>query len=343
MKILLYTDNHFCESASIVNKMGAKYSMRLENQIKSINWTEQLAKEQNCDMIICLGDFFDRQSLSDQEITALNEINFDPARSHFFLVGNHESEEVDLKYSSTQVLTRAGGTIISEPTTMQFDDTDVCFLPYTVERNIQPLINIFGQKSGRKRVILSHNDIAGVQMGAIKSKSGFSLEDIEVNTDLFLNGHLHNGTRITDKVINLGNLTGKDFGENAFKYKHCAFILDLGTLDLQAIENPYALNFYQLDFNAEADLKKLDSIKSNAILKIQTKADLLDAVESRLNKLSGLVLEKRLITMYGSDVADSDADMTDLTIDYLQELYKCCKAKLDNTSILEYELNQICK
>lgn len=343
MKILLYTDNHFCESASIVNKMGVKYSLRLENQIKSINWTEQVAKEHNCAMIICLGDFFDRQSLSDQEITALNEIDFNSAIQHIFLVGNHESEEVDLKYSSTQVLTRAGGTIISEPTTMRIDSTDVCFLPYTIERNIRPLTDIFGPKSDIKRVILSHNDIAGVQMGAIKSKSGFSLDDIEANTDLFLNGHLHNGTRITDKVINLGNLTGKDFGENAFKYRHCAFILDLNTLTLQAIENPYAFNFYQLDFVNEADLKKLDSIKNNAIVKIQTTSDLLTAVESRLNELSDKVLEKRLITVYGSSVADSDADMADLTIDYLQELYKCCKAKIDNTSILEYELNQICK
>lgn len=37
MKILLYTDNHFCEKSSIINKYGEKYTYRLENQLKSIN------------------------------------------------------------------------------------------------------------------------------------------------------------------------------------------------------------------------------------------------------------------------------------------------------------------
>lgn len=343
MKILLYTDNHFCENASIINKMGSKYSLRLENQIKSIQWTEQLAQERHCEQIICLGDFFDKQSLSDQEITALNEIVFDPAIPHLFLVGNHESEEVDLKYSSTQVLVRAGGKIIFTPETMTIGSTEFCFLPYTIERNIQPIANIFGAKTTAKRVILSHNDIAGIQMGAIKSKSGFDIADIEANTDLFLNGHLHNGVKLTDKVINLGNLTGKDFGENAFRYKHCAFILDSDTLELEAIENPYAFNFYQLEINTEADLVKLDTIKNNAVLKLQSRAELLTALESHLDELSSHIVEKRLITVYGSDTGDSGADKAELTIDYLQELYKCCKAKLDNTSILEYELAQICK
>ena len=43
MKILCFTDNHFCERSSIVTKYGTKYSLRLENQLASINWVEQLA------------------------------------------------------------------------------------------------------------------------------------------------------------------------------------------------------------------------------------------------------------------------------------------------------------
>ena len=35
MKILCFTDNHFCERSSIINKFGTNYSIRLENQIQS--------------------------------------------------------------------------------------------------------------------------------------------------------------------------------------------------------------------------------------------------------------------------------------------------------------------
>lgn len=37
MKILIYADNHFCETSSIIRSYGDKYTLRLENQIKSIN------------------------------------------------------------------------------------------------------------------------------------------------------------------------------------------------------------------------------------------------------------------------------------------------------------------
>lgn len=37
MKIALFTDNHFCERCSIITGYGTKYSLRLENQIKTLN------------------------------------------------------------------------------------------------------------------------------------------------------------------------------------------------------------------------------------------------------------------------------------------------------------------
>ena len=45
MKILCFTDNHFCEKSSIITKYGAKYTLRLENQLNSLNWVEQTAKK----------------------------------------------------------------------------------------------------------------------------------------------------------------------------------------------------------------------------------------------------------------------------------------------------------
>ena len=57
MKILIYTDNHFCEKFSIITKMGDKFTQRLENQIKSINWAEDLAYKNGCQYVICINCF----------------------------------------------------------------------------------------------------------------------------------------------------------------------------------------------------------------------------------------------------------------------------------------------
>lgn len=344
MKILLYTDNHFCETASIVTKIGDKYTVRLENQLKSINWTEELAVKENCKLIICLGDFFDKQSLTDQELTALNDIKFNADIPHIFLVGNHESEEIDLKYSSTQVLSRANMKIVSEAYKTLIGDTEFCFLPYTTERNIKPLAEVFGKKEADKRVILSHNDIAGVQMGMITSKSGFPIEDIEANCDLFLNGHLHNGTTVTKKIHNLGNLTGKDFGEDALKYEHKAFILDSDTLELKAVENPYALNFYQFDIDSRDDVYSLERLKDNMVLKLHCKLSLMSFLNEKLAELSDRVVSSKIIAIQTlEDGTEAELDAAELTVDYLAELCTCCKAKINNTPILDYELAQICK
>ena len=74
MRILLFTDLHMCPQASIINKWGTKYPKRLENCIETVNWLERKAEELKCDLIISLGDFFDKPDLSSETITACNEI-----------------------------------------------------------------------------------------------------------------------------------------------------------------------------------------------------------------------------------------------------------------------------
>ena len=345
MKILLYTDNHFCENASIVNKMGAKFSVRLENQIKSIHWTEDLAIKEKCDAIFCLGDFFDKQSLTDQEITALRDINFNHEIPHIFLVGNHESEEIDLKYSSTQILRDTNFKVVDKATSYVVDDTELCFLPYVTDRNITNIKDIFGEKTAAKRIIFSHNDIAGIQMGNIVSKAGFDIKDIEENCDLYLNGHLHNGVAITKKIRNLGNLTGKDFGENALIYKHSAFILDTNTLQLTEIENPYAFNFYQLNCNTPSDLSKIDKLKNNAVLRVNCPLNLVSQVRDLIDKRQEKIIASKIIVIQSTETSTEEvaADLSSLSIDYLSELCSFCRSKIGSSEILDYELAQICK
>ena len=343
MKIIIYSDNHFCEKFSIINKMSDKYTTRLENQIKSINWVEDLAYKKGCQYVICAGDFFDKPNLTQQELTAINEIKFAPTCAHYFLVGNHESEENDLHYNSTEALQQdhKDNFIIAEPTLLEEPGFELAFLPYITEARRQDPKDYFPERKA-KRLLISHNDLFGIQMGPVVSTVGFKPEELAANCDLCVNGHLHNGIKVNEKVINIGNLTGKDFGENAFIYKHNVMLVDTDTMTYELIENPYAFNFYKIEINSKADLSILNKLSNNAVVSIKCKDVLVSEVKELMVHLPNIIEHRIVITR---DVTSSEAaeDITDLTVDQDVKFAECCREKLENNAILEEELSEILK
>jgi len=342
MRILVYTDNHFCEKFSIVNKFGTNYTVRLENQIASLNWAESKAAELGCQYVICAGDFFDKPQLTDQELTALREIKWAPLCVHYFLVGNHESEESDLHFNSVKALEGNNRFIISEPKLFEEPGFELAFLPYIIESQRKPAADYFPEMTADKpRILISHNDLAGIQLGPVVSKVGFNPKDLETICTLCINGHLHNGQKITDKVINLGNLTGKDFGEDATKYPHNIAFIDTDTMTIDFIENPFAFNFYKLEIAAKKDLELLRGLKNNAVISVQCAASLLAEAKELIAKQANII-DSRVIVKH--DVSDiTTANTMDLSVDQYVKFAECCREKLDNTEILEQELAEILK
>lgn len=341
MKILLFADLHMCSRSSIISKWGDKYPVRLENCIKSVNWLERLAEQQNCSYIVNLGDFFDRPDLNSETITAYNDIDWSSIM-HYSLVGNHDASTSSLLFNSVNSLQDDQHKIISEPTTLALNDCYICFLPYVVECDRQPLDIYFPEikNTDKPVIILSHNDINGIQLGPVVSKVGFTVEEIEQNCQLFLNGHLHNGQAITPKIINVGNLTGKDFGENAFKYAHNVVILDTETFELTYLENPYAYNFYKIQIDSELDLKILDNLKSNAVVSIKCDSQLVDTVKQKI-QASEKITDSRLIITRPLETTQENSEL-DLTVDHLSRFIDCCKNTIGDSIILEEELQAVC-
>ena len=319
MKILLYTDVHFCKSSSIVTGRGKRFSTRLENIIESLNWAENLGKEKRVAKTICLGDFFDRPNLNDEELTALNSIEWNDGSEHIFLVGNHEAVNQSLAFSSTQALTSVRGGVIQD--TIDLIDADehsqIMFLPYVTEDSRKRISDYDAFANGRdpskKLIVCSHNDIKGIRYGAFESKQGFDLADIEASCDMFINGHLHNGDWLNGKktILNLGNLTGQNFSEDAFRYKHQAMILDTDGLSVEFHENPFAMNFYKIQVACEADIKKLDRIKGNAVLSVKCSEAVADKLESALDGMSGRIVERK-VTVYSESGGCQAADSSEL-------------------------------
>lgn len=341
MKILLYSDNHWSQYSSIVRKRGKKYSLRLENQVQSINWAHSLAKQLQCSTIFCLGDFFDKSELNSEEITALREIDWPSDIPYYFIVGNHEMGNHNHQFSSMKVFNLLDKSIVIDtPRRLDICDLEIYVLPYITEDDRKPLKNYISEKTDKKRIILSHNDLKGIQInGAFVSKTGFDIEEIESSCDLFINGHLHNGYQVSKKVINIGNLTGQNFSENANKYPHVIFVLDTETLRVDVYENPYALNFYKLEID-ENNLDSIDNVKNNSIVTIKCLDNIYDNVKSRVLSNKNILESRIIINRVQSEYSNITEDNL-ISLDHLQEFRNYILETLGQNEIIEEELSEV--
>lgn len=345
-KVLLYTDNHWSQYSSIIRRRGEFFSERLENQILSINWAEELALNTGCTKVICLGDFFDKENLNSEELSALNEVKWSQNLEHYFLVGNHEMGLNNLTYNSAKVFNMITHCqTISKPEFLPF--SNILFIPYDLKASDRSIKDYF--KDGNipdRLVVLSHNDIKGIQYGKYTSQQGFDLKDIEDNCALFINGHLHNGTYLNERktILNLGNLTGQNFSENAYQYGHYACVLDLDTLELEFYENPYAFNFYKIDFTnnctqnqIEDELRKL---KNNSVVTVKINEIDTDFVRNCITKCSN-IRDNRVIIQ--PTITERNALKTEdlVKLDHMKQFYDYILNDLGNNQLVIEELEAI--
>lgn len=333
MKIMIYGDVHWCESSSIVRGMGTKYSQRLENLIKSVNWVEQVAAENYCDLIIMLGDFFDKSILTAQEISALNDIQWSDIRK-VFLTGNHEIGRADRTFSTIDLFDSfSNSTVISQPTEWNLGGKKCYFLPYFLEKDRPKITQHYDY-------VFSHNDIKGLQLGQFVSKEGFDINEIEEFCKYFFNGHIHNGMFIGKNIVNIGNLSGQNFSEDALTYSHNVVILDTETDDLKFIENPFAFNFYKLGIAASVSelIDQLTELKNNAVISVT-----LDSSDFGLKNLienDARIVSKRILLKDRTSSAGTDTEQFE-AVDYLQKFVEFVKNNMEMTDIANEELSKV--
>lgn len=337
MRIVIYGDAHWCQYSSIIRKNGDKYSVRLHNLIDSINFVERLAEDNRCEAVVNLGDFFDRAELNAEEITALHEVNWYKGATHFNIIGNHEMGRNDLSTSSCDLFNLVDNSLVIEDECI-FDvgNCELAFLPYCLEDNRK---EISLPARNKKRILFSHNDIKGIQMGKFISTSGYSIEELESHCDICFNGHLHNGEKVSSKIIDVGNLTGQNFNEDAFKYSHGAYIIDTDTLEYKFYENPFSFNFYKLDFtNNNYDVE----LKSNAICSIKCFSRDADFIK---NWICGRnIIESRIVTQPElTQEINSITDNETFSVDHIQKFREYILNNFEKSDILLQELEEVSK
>lgn len=347
MRVLFMTDCHWSQYSSIVRSRGKCYSTRLENLIDSINWVEQLAWNTGCTAIVCGGDFFDSCQLNSEEISALKNIQWAPI-SHVFITGNHETNVGSLEFSTADLFTLCpNSVVISKPEYYHIENEDVefCFLPYILERDRQPISVYFPPKT-EKRIIFSHNDLKDVQYGPFLSTEGFTVEEIESSCDLCMNGHIHSCAYVSQKIINGGNLTGQNFTEDASKFDHCVQVIDTSTMKVDFYLNPYAFNFYKLDYtdvdNESTFLNNISRLKPHAVITVKVNSEFAQTAKDLLSKTTKDKIEEyRLIVEYDSTKNDDTLTPVIEAVDHLQQFEKYILVNIGDSDIIKEELASV--
>ena len=346
MLVLFVTDPHGFQDSSILGSLGDQDSTRLENLINSVDGVEQHAWDTGCQGVIYSGDFFDSSVVNSEEMSALKNIKWAPI-SHLFLSGNHETSVGSLEFSTADLFNLCPNSVVmNTPQHYEIEGANIelCFLPYILERDRKPLNEYFDKPHG-KRIIFSHNDLKNVQYGAFLSTEGFTVEEIEENCDLCFNGHIHHCGYVSQKIINGGNLTGQNFTEDAFKFDHCAQVIDTDTLHVDFYKNPYAFNFYKLDcrkYNTIDEIVPVISdLKDNAVITVTVKSVLGALVKDYLSDVpKDHVREYRVITEHEAGTVDISASVLE-AVDHLKQFENYVLANIGTSDVVKEELMNV--
>ena len=344
MKILIFSDIHWSQNTSILRKQGNKYSIRLELLVNTLNWINKIALDYKCSAMICAGDMMDRSDCNDIELTSLKDIIWNGLPC-YFLVGNHESSVMDLRYTTLKPLESSTSKIISSPMNIILGDSQIHFIPYVTENMRKHLKDyLLNIDNSKHQIISSHNDLKGIRYGKYESKMGFDIKEIESMSDLYLNGHLHNGAWITKKILNLGSSTAHNFSNDSFKFNYGVWVLDTDTLELDFIENPYSLNFYKIEIDKKEDIDLIKGIKNHAVLSIKCNNMFKDEVKQMLDN-NPKVLTYKLIVYVENDSSDSsNENKVELGgLDYIERFKEFIIDNIGSDAIVMEELEEVCK
>ena len=212
---------------------------------------------------------------------------------------------------------------------------------------VHPSCNAFGTKSFRHAMndpnfqqIPSHGEISDYMKRFFcspYSREGFEIEDIENNCDLFLNGHLHNGTRVTDKIYNVGNLTGQNFSEDILTYKHNVCILDTETLEMKWVENPHSIGFVKFSSLDAFKVARFELVPELTCTVVRVKEE--EVTEAR-ELLKGYLASK-LIVAPQEKKENVEHEEQNLGMNHIESFIEFVRETFEPNEILEEELEKV--
>ena len=329
MKILLITDQHFGvrnDNLHFVEHYRKFYSNIVIPFIKASGIKE----------IINLGDTFDkRRSINYMSLEAAKEMWFDPVKElgckMTALIGNH-----DIYYKNTLRINSPeellGGydiDVIDEPTTRNYDGTDILFLPWICDENYDRTLRSITESTAP--VCMGHLELNGFEAhpGHVMDK-GIDMNIFSKFNKVF-SGHYHTKSN-KNNCYYLGNpyqLYWNDYGQ-----KRGFHVFDTETLRTTFYRNPFD-TFHKLNYNNGVVLPNEEEIKGTFVkLIVEDKGDYtkFDYFVRQLQDI-GLadlkIVEDLSVDIEGGDVVVETEDTITLLDNYIDDI----ELKVDKSNI----------
>ena len=320
MKILLITDQHFGvrnDNLHFVEHYRKFYSKIVIPFIKASGITE----------IINLGDTFDkRRSINYMSLEAAKEMWFDPVKElgckMTALIGNH-----DIYYKNTLRINSPeellGGydiDVIDEPTTRNYDGTDILLLPWICDENYDRTLRSITESTAP--VCMGHLELNGFEAhpGHVMN-TGTEMTMFKKFKKVF-SGHYHTKSN-KDNCYYLGNpyqLYWNDYGQ-----KRGFHVFDTETLRTTFYRNPFD-TFHKLYYNNGVVLPNKDELEGTFVkLIVEDKGDYtkFDYFVRQLQDI-GLadlkIVEDLSVDIEGGDVVVETEDTITLLDNYIDEI-----------------------
>lgn len=301
MKIGCYGDVHLTKN------------MRSLQDIWSISATQSIYHmynefdNQDVEMVVCLGDFFDTPRIEAKYINLvmplLDSIN---SRTYptYILLGNHEADS-----SESNILEFLSTYENIHPVTSTMMRENMLFIPYYDDPQLYDMYT--------DTIVFTHHDIYGSDLASGKTKAFFGLDpSIFKNAKLVMNGHVHLKSKVSSNILNAGSLLVSSQGELRVGDLPSYYILDTRTGEYQTFNNEYSMIYQTIDVQ---DVDKVsDYDPSKLVLRIEYEGEIpATTIESlhtswkkKLSSIEGIV---------ESIERDSNFDMKNYLVEYLSK------------------------
>jgi DNA repair exonuclease SbcCD nuclease subunit len=238
MKIALITDTHF----------GARNDNLSFNEYFYKFWEEVFfpyIEKEGIDTVIHLGDVMDRRKFVSYKIAQDFRTRFiqrfvDKGVTLHMMVGNHDTfykNTNDVNSLAELVEGRYPNMFVyPEATTVEFDGTPICFLPWICPDNYGHTMEHI--KETKAQVAMGHLEINGFEMHAGHFAEGGYDKQFLNKFDTVFSGHFHKKSD-DGQVYYLGNTYQMTWSDNGCPKGFHVF--DTSTRELERIINPYTI------------------------------------------------------------------------------------------------------
>lgn len=241
MRIGIFGDVH------LTKNMRSLQSIWEKTAYNSIRAMYDKFDEEDVEMVVCLGDFFDAPRIEAKNLNLVMPIiGIIESRLYptFILLGNHEAES-----PGSDILSYFMYDNIRE-VTKPWNNESMLFLPY----HANP-----AEVDMKDKIVFTHHDIYGSMLASGQVKASFGIHpEVFKEAKLIINGHVHLKSRPAPNIINAGSLLVSQQGELRVGDYPSYYILDTETLEMKSFDNTHSMIYQAIDINETDKVTKYE-------------------------------------------------------------------------------------